>query len=162
MYNSLIQSILTLTKHMTPKITLKEVAPIVVRIAMSLVFLWFGSQQLMNTSAWLSFVPDVALSISGLSAVALVHFNGAFEIVFGLCLLGGFFTRTSALLLGLHLLSISLSLGASAIAIRDYGLALATLSVFLYGMDRLCLDTRFYSKKLSTSTPPLSRYTFFQ
>jgi uncharacterized membrane protein YphA (DoxX/SURF4 family) len=62
---------------MTPKITLKEVAPIVVRIAMSLVFLWFGSQQLMNTSAWLSFVPDVALSISGLSAVALVHFNGA-------------------------------------------------------------------------------------
>ncbi len=153
MYSSLIQSILTLTKHMTPKITTKEIAPIIVRIAMSLIFLWFGSQQLINTAAWLSFVPDFALSMSGLSAVVLVHFNGAFEIVFGICLLAGFFTRTSALLLGLHLLGISLSLGASAIAVRDYGLALATLSIFVYGMDRLGLDTRLNKRSVSTAIP---------
>ena len=138
---------------MTPKITTKEIAPIIVRIAMSLIFLWFGSQQLINTAAWLSFVPDFALSMSGLSAVVLVHFNGAFEIVFGICLLAGFFTRTSALLLGLHLLGISLSLGASAIAVRDYGLALATLSIFVYGMDRLGLDTRLNKRSVSTAIP---------
>ena len=131
---------------MNSNITLRDSAPIVVRIALSLVFLWFGSQQLMNTPMWLSFVPDAATSISGLSATTLVHFNGAFEIVFGLCLLAGFFTRTSGLLLGLHLLGISLNLGFSAIGVRDLGLALATISIFLYGMDRLTLDYRLTKK----------------
>lgn len=153
MFSSLLSSILNLAHHMTPKITMKEIAPIIVRIALALVFLWFGSQQLTNTSAWLSFVPDAAISSSGLSAATLVHFNGAFEIVFGLCLLAGFFTQVCALLLGLHLLVISLSLGTSAIAIRDYGLALATLSIFFYGMDRLGLDYRFSRRQASVSAP---------
>ncbi|MEK7609523.1 MAG: DoxX family protein [Patescibacteria group bacterium] len=127
---------------MPTKITSKEIAPIILRIAMSLVFLWFGSQQLIHPSNWLSFVPDSVVSFSHLSATILVHFNGAFEIVFGLALLFGFFTRTSALLLGLHLFNITLSLGLSAIAVRDFGLSMATLAIVFYGMDRFCLDYR--------------------
>ena len=131
---------------MTPKITMKEVAPMVLRIAISLVFLWFGTQQLINTQAWLSFVPDFAISTSGMSAITLVHFNGVFEVLFGLSLLVGFYTRASALVLGLHLIGISLSLGLSAIAIRDFGLACASISVFLYGMDGICLDYKLSTR----------------
>lgn len=115
------------------RITMAGIGPTIVRIALALVFLWFGSQQLINTGAWLSFVPDFAISMSHLSAATLVHFNGAFEIVFGLALLVGFFSRTSALLLGLHLFSITLTLGLSAIGVRDFGLALATLSIVFAG-----------------------------
>ena len=68
---------------MPAKTTLKDVAPIVLRIAMSLVFLWFGSNQLLHTQAWLSFVPDFAISMSGMTAATLVHFNGIFEVLFG-------------------------------------------------------------------------------
>ena len=132
---------------------MKEAAPIVLRIAVSLVFLWFGSQQIMNTKMWLSFVPDVAVSMSGLTASTLVHFNGALEIVFGLALIAGFFTRISALVLALHLFGITMTLGLSPIGVRDFGLSFATLAVFLYGCDSLSLDVRFKKTVSEESSP---------
>jgi uncharacterized membrane protein YphA (DoxX/SURF4 family) len=117
-------------------------APVVVRVGVSLVFLWFGSQQLLHTSEWVGLIPDWVPSLSGLTAATLIHFNGAFEIVFGICLLVGYFTRISALLLGLHMLHIMTIVGYNDIGVRDFGLAMATISVFLHGMDKLCLDSR--------------------
>ena len=131
---------------MTPKITMKEIAPIILRIAISLVFLWFGSQQLMNPQPWTRLVPDAAIAMTGLSPIAFILFNGSFEIVFGLCLLFGFFTRATALVLGVHLFLITLSLGLTAIGIRDFGLSLATISIFFHGMDQFSLDWRIWGR----------------
>lgn len=121
-------------------------APTVVRVALSIVFLWFGSQQLLHTSMWTSLIPQEAMSLSGMSAELLVHLNGSFEIVFGLCMLLGFFTRISALLLGLHLLGIMFTIGYNSVGVRDFGLSFATLSTFLYGPDCWSLD-RYLAKK---------------
>lgn len=110
-----------------------EIGPTLVRVALALVFLWFGSQQLIDSGMWLRFIPEAVVSALGLSAHTLVHFNGAFEIVFGLALLIGLFPRTSALLLGLHLLSIAFTLGLTPVGVRDFGLALATLSITFSG-----------------------------
>ena len=125
---------------------MKVFAPVVLRIGLALVFLWFASQQILNTDMWTSFIPSWITSISGLDATFWVHFNGAFEIVFGLCLLTGYFTRTTALLLALHMLDITFTVGYSSIGVRDFGLAIATLAVFLYGTDVWCLDN-FFGKK---------------
>lgn len=121
---------------------MKSWAPAVVRVGLSLVFLWFGSQQLMHTESWVGIVPDWAASLSGMSASTLVLLNGGFEVIFGLAMLVGFFTRTAALLLALHMFQIVSIVGYNDIGVRDFGLAMATLSVFLHGMDKLCLDAR--------------------
>ncbi len=76
-----------------------------------------------------------------------MHFNGAFEIIFGLCLLLGYFTQVTALFLALHMLDITFTVGYTSIGVRDFGLAVATISVFLYGSDMWCLDTYFLNKR---------------
>ena len=122
-------------------------APTVLRVGLSLVFLWFGSQQLLHTSSWVGLIPDSVVSISGFSAVTLVYINGTFEVVFGLCLFLGFFTRISALLLAIHLLQITFIVGYNDVGVRDFGLSMATISVFLFGPSKCSLD-EFFVKKL--------------
>lgn len=119
---------------------LRSFAPIVLRLGIAAVFLWFGTQQLLHTDAWVGFVPDWVVAMSPISAADLVHLNGAFEIVFGLALLVGFHTRFVSFFLMLHMFQIASSLGYNAIAVRDFGLSVATLAIFLNGADWLTLD----------------------
>ncbi|MDD5318322.1 MAG: DoxX family membrane protein [Candidatus Pacebacteria bacterium] len=121
---------------------MKSFSHILLRISMSLVFLWFGFQQLASPTDWIGFLPTWTVSLP-ISQIGFVYLNGWFEVVAGLFLLAGFYTRAAALLLGLHLLGIAYTIGYGAIAVRDVGLALATLSVFLYGRDKWSLDKKF-------------------
>ena len=114
-------------------------APAVVRIGMSLVFLWFGSSQLADTEAWTAWLPAWTDSLP-LNGENLVRLNGGFEVVFGALLLLGFYVRPVALLLALHMFQVASTVGYSEIGVRDFGLALATTSVFLYGADLYTLD----------------------
>ena len=121
-------------------------APIILRLGLSLVFLWFGSEQIISANMWTGLIPDWAISISGMSPNALVHLNGAFEIILGAFLLIGYFTRVAALLLAFHLFSIIFIVGYTSIGVRDFGLSMAAISIFLYGIDSWSLD-RFFIKK---------------
>lgn len=132
------------------KITAKEIAPIILRIGIALVFLWFGSQQLLNTGMWLKLIPEWILSMSGLAAATIVHFNGAFELVFGIALLIGFQSRIAATLLGLHLISITLDVGYGAVGVRDFGLCMATIALAFYGATRLSIDAWCTKKDMPT------------
>ena len=120
-------------------------SPVILRVGLSLVFLWFGANQLMNTTAWIGYIPDSIVNISSLSAQTLVHINGVFEIIFGAMLFLGLFTRFAALLLALHMIDITFIVGLDATGIRDFGLSIATVAVWLNGMDFLTLD-RFVKK----------------
>jgi uncharacterized membrane protein YphA (DoxX/SURF4 family) len=115
----------------------KEYGPVIVRIGLSLVFFWFAISQLMAPSDWTGYLPNFLYNTP--NPVIFIYANIAFELIFASLLILGIWTRISALLLGLHLIGISITLGWNAIAIRDYGLALATLSIVLSGPDRLCL-----------------------
>ncbi len=119
---------------------MRKYAPAVVRIALSLVFLYFGISQLIRPEtftgwlpAWTAFIP--------VQARTLVVLNGAFEVIAGSALLIGIYTRIASLLLGLHLLGITMSIGFTEIGVRDFGLAFATLAIALQGKDILCLET---------------------
>lgn len=122
---------------------LSPFAPVILRLATSLVFLWFGANQLMNPSQWTSFVPSWANFIS---ANLLVSLNGFMEVVLGFTLLLGFQVRSVALILGLHLLVIAGSVGWNAIGVRDFGLSLATLSIVFDGPDMWSIDTKLSKK----------------
>lgn len=121
-------------------------SPLILRASISFVFLWFGFSQITNPSQWSGMVPSYA-SIVPLSATTLVLIHGVFEFVFGLLLGLGMFTRISALLLGLNLLHTVYILGYGPTAVRDFGIALATLSIALRGRDDNCLDRYIFRKR---------------
>ncbi len=126
---------------------LKTFSPFILRVGISLVFLWFGSNQIMDPKTWAGFVPDSVVSMSHLDVNTLVYLNGIFEITLGSALLLGFFTRLSALLLALHIIDITYIVGFDATGVRDFGLSIATLAVFLNGMDTISLD--YWTKRQS-------------
>lgn len=115
-------------------------APAVVRVGISLVFLWFGSSQLGNPEAWTGLLPDWT-NILPFEPATLIQMNGIFEVVFGSLLLLGIYVRPVALLLALHMFNIVFTVGYNSIGVRDFGLAMATTAVFLYGADRFSLSS---------------------
>lgn len=115
----------------------KYSAPLL-RITLSLVFIWFAIDQFRDPETWSGFVP-LWITDMGFSATMLVTANAVFEIVLGTLLLLGVFVRPVAFLLAIHLACITMSLGYNAIAVRDFGLTLATLAVSLHGVDAYCL-----------------------
>lgn len=117
-----------------------EYGKIILRISLSLVFLWFGINQLYSPSNWTVFVPKLFSGI--IASKLLVMINGSFEVIFGLIMISGIYLRLTALLLSLHLIGISFSLGYSALAVRDLGLSLSTLSIFFLGPDKWCFDKK--------------------
>jgi uncharacterized membrane protein YphA (DoxX/SURF4 family) len=125
----------------------KKYAPLVVRIGVSLVFLWFGLNQIFQSNFFLGYLPTFAMNLP-IEPTLLIIGNGIFETIFGLMLLAGLYTRISSLVLAIHLFGITVSLGYNEIAVRDFGLTLATLSVFFHGVDEWCYDRKRKQNKL--------------
>lgn len=126
----------TLSAHM------RNLAPIVLRIGLSLVVLWFGVEQIIDVRSWLGFLPAWTAALP-ISQTGIIYLNGAFEIIFGGCMLLGLYTRFVAIFLALHLFDITYVVGYDAIGVRDFGLAIGVASVFLFGDDTFSLDTFF-------------------
>ncbi|MBX4212179.1 DoxX family protein [Candidatus Pacearchaeota archaeon] len=116
----------------------KKYAPIILRIGISLVFLWFGSQQILHASDWVTWLPSFINSLP-MQPTTFVLFNGTFEVILGVLLILGIFTRVAAALLAIHLLGIAFSIGYNDVAIRDFGLFMACVAIFFYGPDDWCL-----------------------
>jgi|SRR3989338_241255 len=122
------------------KESMRGLAPAIVRVGVSVVFIWFGYQQLINASSWTVLVPSWITSLSGINAVNFIYFNGVFEVVFGISLLLGLFTRIVGFLLALHMLHITYLVGYNDVGVRDFGLSLSTIAVFLHGADSWSID----------------------
>jgi uncharacterized membrane protein YphA (DoxX/SURF4 family) len=126
--------------------TLKNYAPVLTRVAIALVFLWFGTNQILHTSNWLRMIPEY-VSFLPFSKETLIVMHGGFEIVAGLLLLVGWQIRIAASLLTLNLAHIVFLMGYNAIGVRDFGLCLTTLSIAFHGRDFFSLDTFIAKKK---------------
>ncbi|PIN89522.1 hypothetical protein COU57_06010 [Candidatus Pacearchaeota archaeon CG10_big_fil_rev_8_21_14_0_10_32_14] len=119
----------------------------ILRISMALVFLYFGFSQMTSPDNWTGFVPQKIVDLTPFTATNIVMMNSVLELCLGLFLILGLYTRFSALILSLHLFGITTSLGFTHLGVRDFGLAFATLVVFLNGKDDYCMDNKFLSKK---------------
>jgi len=124
-------------------------APIVLRLGLSGVFVWFGVSQILDQSAWVSYIPDIALHLTGLSATTLVLLNGLFETIMAVLLVFGIWVRPVAVLLFLHMCGIVATVGLDSIGVRDVAIATGLLSVALYGND---IISWHYAQPI---TPPL-------
>lgn len=123
----------------------QDLPKVVLRISLALVFLYFGFQQVLSPDNWTSYIPEFLTSVI-ITANNLVVLNGIVELTLGTFLLIGLYTNLSSLILGLHLLGITLSIGLNAVGVRDFGLTIATFVIFLNGPDKYCLDNKFKQK----------------
>ena len=115
----------------------KRYSFLVLRIGISLVFLWFGFSQIKNPSGWIGMIPSYAKFIP---ENLLIYSNGIIEIILSVLILTGYKLKFASFLLGLHLLHLVTIVGYGSIGARDLALAFATFSIFLNGPDELCLD----------------------
>ena len=136
----------------------KTYAPVVLRVGLSIVFLWFGITQVINPESFLGYIPEwlyphessmihehplrMMHNIPSIPTHTLIMGNGFLEIIFGGLLLIGLWTRISAIVLTFHLMGIIIGLGYNDIAVRDFGLMAGTITVALYGPDKFCLDKK--------------------
>lgn len=127
-------------------------ARLVLRYSWSLLFLWFGTQQVMNPSDWVAFLPEMTGYLP-MPAEMLIQLNGWMEVCCAILLAAGLFTRVMAIILAGHLAGIAVTVGG-AIGVRDAALAAAGLSIALTGPDAWSLDTKL--RKDKTATPAAS------
>ncbi|MFT4310593.1 MAG: DoxX family protein [Candidatus Woesearchaeota archaeon] len=140
--------LVTMFRYITTKVNAyKEYAPALLRISMALVFLYFGTQQLINTDEFVYYLPLFLQESS--YATTLIIANGIFEVIAGTLLLLGLFIRPVAFLLAGHLALITIEMymaGSAHTAVRDVGLTLATFAVFLWGSDVWSLEEKLWKK----------------
>jgi uncharacterized membrane protein YphA (DoxX/SURF4 family) len=103
---------------------------LVLRIGLSIVIMWFGSQQLLHPEMWVSWVPEWTAMLS-LTPERVVFLNGLFEITAGVLLCVGFYVRILASVLALHMAVLVLDIRITAVGVRDFGLASGFLSLAL-------------------------------
>lgn len=123
--------------------TAREWAPVVLRLGLAALYLWFGLTQLFDAPTWVGWVP-AWVEVFGLEAETVVLLNGALETLLGIALAFGIYVRYAALILTVHLFVIIFEIGLTAIGVRDIGLAFATLALALFGSDRLSLMQRHH------------------
>lgn len=101
----------------------QQIPYIFFRTSLALVVLYFAIVQLMGPENWTLYIPDMVLNF--IDPVLLVLGNGIVELLLGLLLLVGIFTRWVAWLLAIHIFFIALTIGFNPTGVRDFGLAAA-------------------------------------
>jgi len=112
---------------------------VVLRFGLGAVVLWFAINQLINPAAWTGLLPSWTSNI--LAAETIIIMNGIFEIVLAVMLLAGIFIRVASIVFALHLLNIIYLLGYNPIAVRDFGLMVAAVALFLQKDYPLSIDS---------------------
>ncbi len=124
-----------------------RIAPVVLRLGLVFVFVWFGLNQILFPARWESYIPDWVVSTTGQSAQTFVYMNALFELVCAVLLALGSRIRIVATLLAIHMLTIVVEIGFTAQGVRDIGLMFALISVALHGPDTYSFDKEDVSYK---------------
>ena len=90
----------------------------------------------MNPILWTAWVPRFI----PFAPETVVMINGIFDLLIGGFLILGLFLRFFSFIGIIHLIGITASVGYNDIGIRDFGILLALIAVFLNGPDQYCID----------------------
>ena len=126
-------------------LSMKKISQAILRVGIALVIIWFGIQQLSSPTDWLAYLPQWTTTLP-ISQLSLIYINGWFELVAGIVLFFGIYTRAIALLITLHLADITYTVGYGAIGVRDFGLCIAMLAIFFNGMSPVSIDMFFQNE----------------
>jgi len=117
----------------------------ILRIWISLVYLWFGFSQLFDPVSWIWWLPEW-ISVFPIDANIFIYANWGFEVILWLLLIFWFQTRIVALLMSIHMLIMVIhvwnQVWYNETFVRDFWILVANVVIFLNGKDSLCLDTK--------------------
>jgi uncharacterized membrane protein YphA (DoxX/SURF4 family) len=110
----------------------------ILRLGLAFVFLWFGFSQLIDSLSWVSVVPTWAVDLLHIPPAMIVMGNGIFAVILGGILALGFFVRSIAFVLALHLVSVAYEFGFTGTGVRDIGLICACVALgLMWGKERV-------------------------
>ncbi len=106
---------------------------LLLRLGLGGTFLWFGVDKFLSPLVWINWIPAWIMPYLGNSSSLFLYGLGAVEILLGLFVLLGYYSRWAAGGAALFLLGIVFSFGLNEIMIRDLGLAFLALGIVLLG-----------------------------
>ncbi len=109
-------------------------APMVLRVGLGFVFIWFGFSGITNPQMWVGLVPEWTSVFGPATTLVLIH--GIVELIGGIMLCAGWYVRPVGIILLLSLLQTLTILNFGPVMVRDIGLAIALLAAILYGKDQ--------------------------
>ncbi len=126
----------------------KYFSAVMVRYAVSMIFIFFGVSQIIYPKSWTAWLPGFVFFLP-ISPQNFIILNGFSEAFMGVLLAFGVLTRVNALLIGFKIIAIILLIngggyGINNISLRDLALAIAAFAVFVNGPDAFCLDNKMF------------------
>lgn len=112
----------------------------ILRFSWAVLFLWFGTQQLMDPAVWVGFLPAWT-GFLPIPAETLIQLNGWFECIAAVFLLVGIWIKPVSLILAAHLFFVAVDVGG-ATGVRDAVLAMVGVALFFAPVDSWALDAR--------------------
>ncbi len=104
-------------------------AKLILRLGLGLVFLYFSLNQIFNPQSWFFLVPNFFKKIF-VDVKFLIYFNGFFDLIISFSLFFNKYLKLFSILGFLHLFFLSFYLGFNPSGVRDFGLAIAMLSLY--------------------------------
>lgn len=110
--------------------------PLVMRLFLGFVLLWFGVQEILNPRYWSGYVPQMAIDVLPIPILPFVQGHGVVLAFLAVCFFFRFHLRYVGVIALLVLLSIIGGLismnGFNEIVVRDIGIFGLALSIWLY------------------------------
>lgn len=113
----------------------------IIRLGLSFVFLWFGIDKFIQPMFWASWMPKILIDAIPFSKIIFIYILGLGELILGVLLLIGLFTRLIALFVAIHLCGVIISIGFNDIAVRDFGLLLSAIALAINKIHYFSLDS---------------------
>ncbi|MEK6953113.1 MAG: DoxX family membrane protein [Nanoarchaeota archaeon] len=118
---------------------LKDYSSLILRFGLGLTLFWFGITSILEPEVWSSLVP----SFIPIQPTTTIFLLAIFQVIISIFIIIGLFTRIAALLMALSLIPIILSLGYNDVAVRDFAIFMAAISLAMSGSKKLSIDSKF-------------------
>jgi len=119
---------------------------LLLRLGLGGVFLVFGIDKFFHPKLWSAYMPPWFSGILPIELFTFIYLLGVFEIIVGVLVLIGLYTRSAAIISAAFLLGIIASLGFNDIVIRDAGLLFLALGIAVLGAGDKSLDAKIFKK----------------
>ena len=116
----------------------------ILRVGLSITFIWIGILILKNPEAWGGYLQPWAVGLLPVSITQALFSTAILDIIIGILFLIDWFTWVAGLLASLHLVVVLTVSGITDITVRDIGLLAATLVVMI---EDLPIYIRSFFKK---------------
>ncbi|MDO8622535.1 MAG: DoxX family membrane protein [bacterium] len=128
---------------------------LLLRLGLGIEFVAFGYGKLIDLPSWIGYIPPWMSPLLPMSTSAFLQAVGVVELVLGVLLIVGLWTRVIAALAALHLLGVLVALGYNDLAVRDFVAFMSALALTALGHAscHYSMDGQLKNSKIETLNP---------